>query len=113
MRAANRDARRIMGEGPERVIDVSHLGEREEALLLVLSTAADRHGLRSSQGPDNPRPEVIDLRHSGMAGHCDICDARAHRLEVMHAQFGPYIFRARTCVRCRRYAPPTPDQNED
>jgi hypothetical protein len=107
MRAANRDARRLMGGALERVIDVDRIGERELALVFALTAAADRRGLYSTQDPRRPRPEVIDL-HNRLRGHCDVCDTRAHRLEQMLAQYGPYIFRARVCVRCRRFAPEQP-----
>lgn len=111
MRAADRDARRLMGQ-LDRVIDVDSLDARGIALLLALAAAADRRGLKSPQGPDNPRPEGVDL-HNGLRGHCDVCDTAAHRLEEMHAQYGPYIFRARVCVRCRRFAPDDVDAGAD
>ncbi len=107
LQAATRDARRIMGEGLDQVIDVEQMGEREIALLFALAAAADRRGLRSSHGPTSPRPEVVDLRNR-LRGHCDVCDARAHRLDMMLAQYGAFIFRARVCVRCRRFAPDEP-----
>lgn len=112
MQAANRDARRIMGEPSDReVVDVSSIGEREIALVLAITAATERRGLRSQHGPGNPRPEIVDLTAGGRAGHCDICDARAHRLIHMESQYGPYIFRTRACVRCRKFAPPGPEDS--
>lgn len=112
MKAANRDARRLMGQ-LDHVIDVD-TGEREIALLLALGAAVDRRGIAPQSRPDRPRPDFIDLLASGRTGYCDVCDTRAHRLEEMHAQYGPYIYRARICVRCRRFAPAEPvDGNPD
>jgi len=107
MQAATRDARRMMGEALDNVIDVERIGEHEIALLFALGAAADRRGLGSVHDPTRPRPEVVDL-HNRLRGHCDVCDTRAHRLELMQAQYGAYIFRARVCVRCRRFAPDEP-----
>jgi len=105
--AASRDARSAMGQAPElRVLDVE-VGEREEAFILALGAAAERRSLHSPHGPNNPRPEVINLT-DGRPGHCDVCETRAHRLDEIYTQYGPYIFRARLCVRCRRFAPPQP-----
>src|SRR4051794_34707785 len=94
MRAADRDARALMGESHDhvRVVDVE-VDERSQALLLALSAAATRRGLRSPYGPDNPRPEPVDLTKHGRPGHCDVCDARAYRVEEIYSQYGPYIFR--------------------
>jgi hypothetical protein len=113
MRAADRDARRIMGQSIDRVIDVEDMGEREIALLFAITAAARRRGEEPRHGLDRPRPELVDLFATGRRGHCDVCDARAHRLEEMHAQYGPYIFRARICVRCRRFGPAEPVDGED
>ena len=107
LQAATRDARRIMGGALDDVIDVERIDERQIALLFALSAAADRRGWRSAHDPTRPRPEVVDLRNR-LRGHCDVCDTRAHRLELMQAQYGAYIFRARVCVRCRRFAPDEP-----
>ncbi len=105
MAAASRDARRIMDEGiVDVVVDVDEIGEREEALAVALAAAPDRRGLVSPYGLASPRPELMDLV-TGEARRCDVCDAYAIRLELMQAQYGPYIFQARVCVRCRRFAP--------
>ena len=61
MQAANRDARRLMGESLEHVIDVDGIGVRELALMFALTAAADRRGLHSTQDPSRPRPEVVNL----------------------------------------------------
>jgi hypothetical protein len=105
MRAANRDARRIMGQANEEVIDVDGRDERGLALLLALAHAADRRGVRPTPGPRAVL--FIDLR-TGRRGYCDVCDARAHIREEMDSQYGPYIYRARVCVRCRKFAPGRP-----
>ena len=107
MQAANRDARRIMGQSHELVIDVDGTDERGLALLLALAYAADRRGVRPTRDPANPAIRFIDLR-TGRRGHCDVCDARAHIREEMTSQYGPYIYRARVCVRCRKFAPGKP-----
>ncbi len=95
-----------MDNATDAVIDVD-LSEREMALVLALSAAAERRGLRSAYGLARPRPELVDLENP-LDGHCDVCDTRAHRLAEMVAQAGPYVFRARLCVRCRRFAPDEP-----
>jgi hypothetical protein len=102
--AAHRDARRLMDQVAGVVVDVEP-GEREEALVLALGAAAARRGLLSRHRPDSPRPELVDLAAGGRARHCDVCETRAYRLERIHAQYGQYIFCARVCVRCRRWAP--------
>ena len=106
VRAASRDARKFMGDALEDVVDVD-LRERDMALVLAMTAAAERRGLRSPHGLARPRPEFVDLQNP-RDGHCDVCDTRAHRLAEMLAQAGPYIFRARVCVRCRLFAPEPP-----
>ncbi len=108
MLAANRDARRRMDHATELVVDVDEIGDRETALLLALGAAAERRGLRSRHGLVGPRPEFVDLVAGGRARRCDVCETHAYRLEEIHAQYGPYIFHARVCVRCRRFAPEQP-----
>ena len=105
MRAANRDARGIMGQVNDEVIDVDGTDERGLALLFALAHAADRRGVRPTPGPRAVM--FIDLR-TGLRGYCDVCETRAHIREEMHSQYGPYIYRARVCVRCRKFAPGRP-----
>ncbi len=105
--AASRDARRIMGEALEDVVDVASISAREIALILALAAAADRRGYRSPHDPTRPGPEIVNLQNR-LRGHCDVCETRAHRLLMMLAQYGPYVYRARVCVRCRRFAPDEP-----
>lgn len=113
IQAAGRDAHRFVREVADVVIDVDDIGEREEALMLALAAAADRRGLSSPRGLDGPRPELVDLTN-GPSGRCDVCDTSAHRLHEMLAQYGPYVIRARVCVRCRRFAPEVPvDEQPD
>jgi len=103
VQAAGRDARQLVAKLADCVVNAP-VGEREEALTLALAAAAGRRGLRSPHGPHHPRPEGVDLTN-GPAGHCDVCDTRARRLELIIVQYGPYVFRARFCVRCRRFVP--------
>ena len=106
VQAATRDAHRLLEDLSDRVVNVT-LGEREEALALALAAAAGRRGLHSQHGPNQPHPEIIDVANP-LRGHCDVCDTRAHQLELIIAQYGPYIFRVRACVRCRPFAPDEP-----
>ena len=111
MQAASRDARKIMGDAPDTLVVDIDVGEREEALILALGAAADRRGHRSAHGLANPRPDVIDLTTTGWPGHCDVCETRAHRLHDIYTQYASLIFRARLCVRCRKFAPPNPQES--
>jgi hypothetical protein len=112
VQAAERDARRYIrnatNDPPSVYVDSGNVDEKQEALFLALCAAAERHGLRSQRDLAHARPECVTLPHR--RGYCDVCDTRAHRLIEMLSQFAHLVFRARVCVRCRRFAPSEPNR---
>jgi len=108
-RAASRDARAYMDHAARDVVDVPGVEDDHRALMFALAASAGRRGHRPTHDHFSaPQPERVDLITTGRRGYCEVGETRAHRLEAMVAQFGPFIFRARLCVRCRRFAPDEP-----